>query len=137
MIVMGLVERGGAVRSTVRDSVTRNDVERVIRKDVRPDSRLMTDTAPHYKKSNFGTEKHEMVNHYANEYVRGEAYANTLEGFFSVFKRGMKGVDQRCKKGTCTGIWRSSISATTTASRLAPMIWLALTMLFVVLFERD
>jgi len=96
MAVMSLVERGGSVRSTVLDSVTRSDVERVIRKNVRPDSRLMTDTAPYYKRGNLGTDKHEMVNHYANEYVRGEAYTNTLEGFFSVFKRGMKGIYQHC-----------------------------------------
>jgi hypothetical protein len=52
----------------------------------------MTDPASYYKKGNLSTEKHEMINHYANEYVRGEAYTSTLEGFFSVFKRGMKGV---------------------------------------------
>ena len=96
MAVMSLVERGGAVRSTVLDSVTRSDVEQVIRKNVRPDSRLMTDTAPYYKKGKLGTDQHEMVNHYANEYVRGEVYTNTLEGYFSVFKRGMKGVYQHC-----------------------------------------
>lgn len=40
-----------------------------------------------------------MVNHVADEYVRGEAHTNTLEGFFSVFKRGMKGIYQhRAKK---------------------------------------
>lgn len=76
--------------------MTRSDVEQVIRKNVRHDSRLMTDTAPYYKKGNLGTDQHEMVNHYANEYVRGEVYTNTLEGYFSVFKRGMKGVYQHC-----------------------------------------
>lgn len=96
MVVMSLVERGGPARSTVLDNVSRPDVERVIRKNVRHDSRLMTDTAPYYKRGNLGTAQHEMVNHYANEYVRGEAYTNTLEGFFSVFKRGMKGVYQHC-----------------------------------------
>jgi transposase-like protein len=96
MAVMSLVERGGAVRSTVLDSVTRSDVEKIIRQNVRQDSRLMTDTAPYYKKSNLGTDQHEMVNHYADEYVRGDAHTNTLEGYFSVFKRGMKGVYQHC-----------------------------------------
>ena len=98
MAVMSLVERSGPVRSIVLDSVTRTDVEHVIRKNVRHDSRLMTDTAPYYKRGNLGTAQHEMVNHYANEYVRGDASTNTLEGYFSVFKRGMKGIYQHCSE---------------------------------------
>jgi hypothetical protein len=98
MKVMSLVERGGPVRSTVLDSVTRPDVERIIRANVRHESKLMTDTAAYYVRSNLGTAEHHMVNHYANEYVRGEAHTNTLEGYFSVFKRGMKGVYQHCQE---------------------------------------
>lgn len=98
MAVMSLVERGGPVRSMVMESVTRPDVERVIRQNVKRDSRLMTDTAAYYKRGNLGTDEHVMVNHYANEYVRGDASTNTLEGFFSVFKRGMKGVYQHCSE---------------------------------------
>jgi hypothetical protein len=95
MAVMSLVERGGPVRSTVLDSVSRTDVERIIRKNVRHDSRLMTDTAPYYKRPGLAAQ-HEMVNHEMNEYVRGDAHTNTLEGYFSIFKRGMKGVYQHC-----------------------------------------
>jgi transposase-like protein len=98
MKVMSLVERGGAVRSTVLDSVTRADVEKIIRANVQYDSKLMTDTSAYYKDGALGTAEHHMVNHYANEYVRGEAHTNTLEGFFSVFKRGMKGVYQHCEE---------------------------------------
>jgi transposase-like protein len=115
MAVMSLVERGGPVRSTVLDSVTRTDVEHVIRRNVRHDSRLMTDTAPYYKRGNLGTAQHEMVNHYANEYVRGDASTNTLEGYFSVFKRGMKGVYQHCSERHCTVICPNSIFGTITA----------------------
>jgi hypothetical protein len=39
---------------------------------------------------------HETVNHKADEYVRGTAHTNTLEGYFSIFKEGMKGVYQHC-----------------------------------------
>ena len=95
MKVMSLVERGGPVRSTVMDTVTRTDVERIIRKNVRHDFRLMTDTAAYYKRPGLALE-HEMVNHELREYVRGDAHTNTLEGFFSIFKRGMKGVYQHC-----------------------------------------
>lgn len=39
---------------------------------------------------------HETVNHSKEKYVRGDAYTNTLEGYFSIFKRGMKGIYQHC-----------------------------------------
>jgi hypothetical protein len=39
---------------------------------------------------------HETVNHSENEYARGDVTTNTVEGFFSIFKRGMRGVYQRC-----------------------------------------
>lgn len=93
--VMSVVERGGPVRSVVLSAVSRGDVERVIRANVSREARLMTDTARYYAKGNFGTADHQMVNHEL-EYVRGEAHTNTLEGYFSLFKRGMKGVYQHC-----------------------------------------
>ncbi len=40
--------------------------------------------------------KHQMVHHSSKEYVRGDAYTNTIESFFSIFKRGMVGVYQQC-----------------------------------------
>jgi hypothetical protein len=40
--------------------------------------------------------KHEAVNHSEKEYARGDVTTNTVEGFFSIFKRGMKGVYQHC-----------------------------------------
>jgi ISXO2-like transposase domain len=39
---------------------------------------------------------HESVNHSEDEWVRGDAHTNTVEGFFSIFKRGMTGVYQHC-----------------------------------------
>jgi hypothetical protein len=98
MAVMSLVERGGAVRSAALESVSRQDVEIIIRKNVRRESRLMTDTAPYYKRGNLGTVQHEMVNHFIDEYVRGDVHTNTLEGYFSIFKRGMKGIYQHCQE---------------------------------------
>jgi len=38
------------------------------------------------------------VNHSAGEYVRGDVHTNTIEGYFSIFKRGMKGVYQHCSE---------------------------------------
>jgi hypothetical protein len=41
---------------------------------------------------------HQTVNHSIGEYVRGIVHTNTVEGFYSIFKRGMKGVYQHCKE---------------------------------------
>jgi hypothetical protein len=100
MVVMSLVERGGPIRSVVMDRVSRQGVEKVIRRNVHHDSRLMTDTAAYYKGrrhgKNFGMAEHEMVNHDAGEYASGDVHVNTLEGYYSIFKRGMRGVYQHC-----------------------------------------
>lgn len=96
MKVLSLVERGGKVRSVRMDNVTADDVGAVVRANVARESRLMTDEARYYREVGAEMAGHESVNHSAEEWVRGKAHTNTLEGFFSVFKRGMKGVYQHC-----------------------------------------
>jgi transposase-like protein len=99
MAVMSLVERGGSIRSVVLDHVDRIQVNRVIRRNVHEESRLMTDTAAYYKdRGRFGIAEHEKVNHDQGEYAYGDVHVNTLEGIFSIFKRGMKGVYQHCSE---------------------------------------
>src|SRR5438093_8472092 len=77
--------------------------------------------------------RHDTVHHGSEEYVRypdkvmmfptGKPYpvihTNTVEGFYSVFKRGMKGVYSIARKSTCTDTWRSLISGIQTGSRPA------------------
>jgi hypothetical protein len=41
---------------------------------------------------------HETVNHSKDEYVRGDAYTNNAEGYFSIFKKGMRGIYQHCSE---------------------------------------
>jgi len=96
--VMSLVERGGKVRSFHVERVNSESVRKVLTAQVDPASRLMTDEAIYYKTPGKAFAEHQAVNHSAEEYVRGEAHTNTLEGFFSVFKRGMKGVYQHCSE---------------------------------------
>jgi hypothetical protein len=55
-----------------------------------------TDEAHHYRKPGAEFATHERVNHSAGEYARGDVTTNTVEGFFSIFKRGMKGVYHHC-----------------------------------------
>jgi hypothetical protein len=99
MAIMSLVERGGPIRSVVMERVNRKNVEKVIRRNVHHESRLMTDTAAYYKgRGHFGIDQHEMVNHVAGEYAYDDVYVNTLEGVYSIFKRGMKGIYQHCSE---------------------------------------
>ena len=101
-IVLTLVERGGSARSFHVDSTTLNEVGRIVRQNISRQSHLMTDEAMHYRSLGKEFDKHGSVNHSIYEYVRREGdtkiSTNTVEGFYSIFKRGMKGVYQHCKE---------------------------------------
>ena len=96
MVVVSLVERGGPLRSTILDSVSRPDIDRIVKQNVNRESRFMTDEAAYYKTIGKGFAEHGSVNHSAGEYGRGDVHVNTLEGYYSIFKRGMRGVYQHC-----------------------------------------
>jgi transposase-like protein len=89
--VAALVERGGMVRAFTVPNVTANNLAPIVARHVHSDSRFMTDEFNVY--SHIGTwfKSHETVNHKAKEYVCGEAYTNTVEGYFSLLKRGIYG----------------------------------------------
>jgi transposase-like protein len=95
-IVLTLVERGGAACSFHIDSTSAADVVPLVRNNVKRESRLMTDEARHYRAVGKEFVEHGAVNHTAEEYVRGDIHTNTVEGYYSIFKRGMKGVYQHC-----------------------------------------
>jgi ISXO2-like transposase domain len=59
--------------------------------------------------------EHMTVNHSGNQYRDGDASKNTIKGFFSVFKRGMKAPISTAAHSTCTAISQGWTSATTTA----------------------
>src|SRR5208337_3285326 len=59
---------------------------------------LMTDEGRQYIEVGKEFSSHETVNHSQDEYVRGDVYTNTVEGFYSIFKRGMKGIYQHCSE---------------------------------------
>jgi transposase-like protein len=94
--VMSLVERGGRVRSFHIDDVNPNTLRKVLVTQVDRKSALMTDDSHFYKPVGKEFASHESVNHSEEEYVRGLAHTNTIEGFFSIFKRGMIGTYQHC-----------------------------------------
>jgi hypothetical protein len=92
--VMSLVQRGGCVRSFHVPNVTAPNLYPIIAKHTHEDSRFMTDEAFVYSSIGRTFAGHETVNHKAKEYVRDEAYTNSLEGYFSILKRGIYGVYQ-------------------------------------------
>ena len=94
--VFALVERDGQVRSVHISGPMFDGVKKALRENVSPEARLATDEASMYRKIGRQYAEHMVVNHSRDEYVRGEASTNTIEGYFSVFKRGMKGVYQQC-----------------------------------------
>jgi transposase-like protein len=94
--VLTLVERGGSSRTFHVDGRANADLMPIIRAHVSPDARVMTDEWRGYNDLRKHFASHEAVKHSAKEYVRGDVHTNTVEGYFSVFKRGMKGVYQHC-----------------------------------------
>lgn len=95
--VMALVERGGKARTFRIDRANTATVKPIVEANVDRASCLMTDEARHYTlvgRTMAGG--HEHVEHGAGEYGRGDANTNTIEGYFSIFKRGMTGTYQHC-----------------------------------------
>ena len=97
-IVLTLVERGGSARSFHIDSTSVADVVPLVRKNIRRETRLMTDEARHYVGVGKEFAEHGAVMHSKFEFGRGDIHTNTVEGYYSIFKRGMKGVYQHCSE---------------------------------------
>jgi transposase-like protein len=90
--VFSLVERGGDIRSMYLDD---KNVRGALVEHLHDDSRLVTDGSTVYK---FQVMKHESVDHSKYEWARGDVHTNTLENFFSIFKRGLVGIYQHMDK---------------------------------------
>jgi transposase-like protein len=96
--VLTLVERGGSARSFHIDSTTISQIVPLVLGNIKRESRLMTDEARHYQRVGKAFSEHGAVEHSKEEYVRGDIHTNTVEGYYSIFKRGMKGVYQHCSE---------------------------------------
>jgi transposase-like protein len=110
-IVMTLVTRGGSARSFHVDGTTMGTLLPIIRHNIQMETSVMTDEATWYQTLADTFASHDTVTHSEKEYVRREFFpdvhgkvqarivsTNTVEGFYSIFKRGMKGVYQHCKE---------------------------------------
>jgi transposase-like protein len=94
--IVSLVERGGKVRSFHVDRADSKTIADILFTNVPRETILHTDESSLYTKLGKEFSTHETVKHAAGEYARGKVHTNTIEGFFSIFKRGMKGVYQHC-----------------------------------------
>jgi transposase-like protein len=102
--VFTLVERGGSARSFHVSDATKETIVPIIRENLNRESHLMSDEANRYQKIGSEFAKHGVVDHSRGEYgytdrVTGiKVNTNTIEGYYSIFKRGMKGVYQHCSE---------------------------------------
>lgn len=96
--VVSLVDRvtGRSVSFHVTEELTADSVSGILFTNIDRQSRLHTDEAHFYKRPGRDFARHESVSHARKEYVRGDVTTNTIEGFFGIFKRGMKGIYQHC-----------------------------------------
>jgi transposase-like protein len=97
-VVLTLVQRGGSARSFHVDGTRIADLLPILRANVHRETAMMTDELPSYRRLGDEFASHESVVHGIKEYVRGHVHTNTVEGYYSIFKRGMKGVYQHCKE---------------------------------------
>ena len=88
--VLALVERGGSVRSHHVPDVSGKTLRPILKAQINETSNIMTDDGGARIGRDFA--KHEAVNHSIGEYVRGDVHTNTIEGYFSIMKRGITGI---------------------------------------------
>src|SRR5579883_297425 len=88
--VFSLVERGGSVRSHHVASVSAKTLGPILEAQLHADTSVMSDDGGARVGKMFA--KHQTVNHSIGEYVRGDVHTNTIEGYFSILKRGITGV---------------------------------------------
>lgn len=100
--ILGLIDRDtGEARNFVVDSLGAKDVQPILEQNISHEARLLTDEARRYIRYGRRFAAHAAVHHASEEYVSKEdptVHVNTIEGYFSVFKRGMTGVYQHCAK---------------------------------------
>jgi transposase-like protein len=99
MKVLALVDRAtGQSRAFTSANFNTAYIHPILKENIAREARLMTDESGLYKKVGPYFASHESVIHYRGNYVRGDVHTNTIEGYFSIFKRGMKGVYQFCRE---------------------------------------
>jgi len=97
MTVLGLIDRNSG-KSRFFHVDGGKEIQGIVLDNLSREARLMTDEHVMYRKIGREFAEHGSVMHYNKEYVRGDVTTNTIEGAFSIFKRGMRGVYQHCRE---------------------------------------
>ncbi len=99
MKVLSLVDRNtGRAKSMVIDDLKSRTIIPILRENIAKEATIFTDDALQYVSVGQHFAGHDFTVHSEGQYVRGDVHTNTIEGYFSIFKRGMKGVYQHCAK---------------------------------------
>jgi len=97
--VLTLVDRTtGHAKSIVVKDLKTTTLLPILRENIAAEATVYTDDASYYRKLGSTFAEHDFTNHSTGEYGRGVVHTNTVEGYFSIFKRGMRGVYQHCNK---------------------------------------
>jgi transposase-like protein len=96
MTVLGLVDRSTGRSRLFHVEKPGAPVQAIVLENLAREARLMTDEHVMYRRIGRQFAEHSAVHHYNKEYVRGDVTTNTVEGAFSIFKRGMRGIYQHC-----------------------------------------
>jgi len=96
--IVSLVERGGSVRSFHVAVANKDAINKIVTENIARETRLHTDESRLYNDAKIIFAAHETVRHSAGEYARDDIHTNSAEGYFSIFKRGMRGVYQHCRE---------------------------------------
>ncbi len=90
--VFGIVERGGKVAALVTTDVSRRSLTPIIKEFVLQDSMVYTDEWSSYDTLRRDGYRHRRIPHAQKIYVIGNVHTNTIDGFWSLLKRGISGV---------------------------------------------
>ena len=90
--VVGAVERGGRVVARKTESAAGRVLMPFIRENVKEESHIFTDEWPAYWAVSYNNFYHHTINHKRKIYVVGDNHTNSVEGFWSLFKGGIRGV---------------------------------------------
>ena len=95
--VIGMVERStpkrvGRVKALATPDVTTNQVLGLVREFILPEATVFTDEYAIYDRLGGRVQEHKRINHSSKVYVMGDIHTNTIEGFWSLVKRGIGGV---------------------------------------------
>ncbi len=96
--IIALIERGGEVRSFHVPGAYLDAVVEIVKNNISRETRLHTDESKLYHRVGREFAAHETVKHADKEYARGDVTTNSVEGYFAIFKRGMRGVYQHCSE---------------------------------------